>query len=89
MGTALGTSLYIMNGKQHGDTVVYKDEDLLVNQPGGMMPEYITAMSVWHDDYIYAIEVFYDGVSSGVRKANSMHVSQKTDIILDFGEHIT
>jgi hypothetical protein len=89
MGTALGTSLYIMSGKQHGDTVIYKDEDLLAGQAGGKMPEYITAIRVWHDDYIYALEVFYDGVSSGVRKANNTHPAQQTDIILAFGEHIT
>ena len=89
MGSAFGSLLYIMNGKQHADTIVYRDEELLESLSGGKIPEYITAISVWHDDYIYAIEVFYDGVSSGVRKANSMHISQQTDIILDFGEYIT
>jgi hypothetical protein len=77
MGSAHGAQTqYHVSGKQHGDTVIYKDEDLLASQAGGKEPEYITAIRVWHDDFIYAIEVFYDGVSSGIRRANNTHAAQ-------------
>ena len=65
---------YHMDGKQHGDTVVYKDEELL-GAGFGSGSDYITQVSIWSDDFIYAIEVFYNGVSSGVRSANSTHVA--------------
>lgn len=45
MGSAYGTpTTYSMNGKQHGDSVVYKDEDLLATTAGGKLPEYITSL---------------------------------------------
>ena len=88
MGSSHGhPTEYHESGKHHGDTVVYKDSDLLASA-GGRDPDYITAIRVWHDDFIYGIEVFYDGVSSGIRKANSSHSAQYTDVVLGYGEHI-
>lgn len=65
MGSSQGAPTeYHENGKHHGDTVSYKDHELLV--AGAHEPDAITAVRVWHDDFIYAIEVFYDGVSGGI-----------------------
>ena len=89
MGSSHGSPVtYHQNGKTHGDTVIYKDEDLLA-AAGGKQPEYITAIRIWHDDFIYGVEVFYDGVSGGIRRANSTHHAPATDIVLAYGEHIS
>lgn len=88
MGQSHGNQVeYEENGKHHGDTVVYKDEDLL--HAVGREPNYITSINVWHDDFIYGIEVFYDGVSSGVRRGNNPVPGNLSTIHLAPGENIT
>lgn len=87
MGSSHGhPTQYIESGKRHGDTAICNDADLLT--AGKKEPDSITAIRVWHDDFIYGIEVYYDGVSGGIRKANSTHPAQFTDVVLAPGEHI-
>lgn len=87
MGSSHGApTAFFQSGKTHGDTVSYRDYDLL--GAGAREPDGITAIRVWHDDHIYGIEVFYDGVSAGARKANNTHPAHMSDLVLAPGEHI-
>jgi hypothetical protein len=88
MGSSQGAPvLNHENGKRHGDTVVYNDVDLLGNM--GREPNYITKFRVWHDDFIYGIEVFYDGVSSGYRKSNNGKAGHMTEVDLANDESVS
>jgi hypothetical protein len=81
MGTSQGhPTHHDTAGKTHGDTVVYKDWELL--QAGQTEPESITCVRVWHDDFIYGLEVFYDGKSAGERRPNVGHGCSVNDVIL-------
>ncbi|CAI2368510.1 unnamed protein product [Moneuplotes crassus] len=84
MGT--GAS-YTEAGKSYSDTVFYSDQDSL--RAKGVPPTKITAIKVWSQKKIFAIEVFYDGESSGQRygseytsdcKCDEFKLKEKEDI---------
>lgn len=52
-------------GKRHGDTIAYKDEDVLATV--GKVPQHISKIRIWYSDYIVGFEVFYDTQSAGAR----------------------
>ena len=83
-----GNHTYLEAGKHHGDTVAYKDEDMLASI--GKHPTRITAVRVWWDKFVVGMEVFYDGTSAGAR-LGSEHTPGLVyqDLILAEGEYLT
>lgn len=75
-------------GMRHGDTVAYKDEDVLATV--GKHPDRITAIRVWWSEYCVGIETFYDGTSAGARMGSEfVHGTVYSEFVLADGEYIT